>query len=75
MKSLIMEHKNIIHYIKAQRLRWLGHVERMSEEGDIKKIYKWKVIASRPVGRPKIRWIDNVMTDIQAMMINWKRGA
>jgi hypothetical protein len=33
-KSLIIEHKNIIHFIKAQRLRWLGHVERMPGERD-----------------------------------------
>jgi hypothetical protein len=29
----------------------------------------WKLIASRPVGRPKGRWMDNVMKDIQAMKI------
>jgi hypothetical protein len=32
-----------------------------------------KLIASRPVGRPKIRWMGDVMRDIQAMKIgNWK---
>jgi hypothetical protein len=50
----LIEHKNIIHFIKAQRLRWYGHVERMPEERDFKKIYKWELIASRPVGHPKI---------------------
>jgi hypothetical protein len=65
------EHKNIIHFIKAQ-----GHVERMPDDRDVKKIYKWKLIASRPVGSPKIRWMHNVMKDIQAMKIaNWKRCA
>jgi hypothetical protein len=49
----LMEHKTIIHFIKAKRLRWLGHVERMPEERDIQKIYKWKLTASRPVGHPK----------------------
>jgi hypothetical protein len=72
----LIEHKNIIHFIKAQRLRWLGHVERMPMERDIKKICKWKVIASRPVGCPKIRWVDNIMKDIQAMkIVNCKRCA
>jgi hypothetical protein len=72
----LIEHKNIIHFIKAQSLRGLGHVERMPEEGDVKKIYKWKLIASRPIGHPKIRWVDNVMKDIQAMkIVNWKRCA
>jgi hypothetical protein len=48
----------------------------MPEERDIKKMYKWKLIASRPVGRPKIRWMENVMKGIQAMrIVNWKRCA
>jgi hypothetical protein len=43
------------------------------EERDVKKIYKWKLIASRQVGRPKIRSTDNVMKDISAMkVISWK---
>jgi hypothetical protein len=33
-----IEYKNIIHLIEAQRLRWLGHVESMPEERDVKKI-------------------------------------
>jgi hypothetical protein len=54
----------------------VSHVERMPEEKDLKKIYQWKLIASRAVGRPKIRWMDNVMKDIQAMkIVNWKRCA
>jgi hypothetical protein len=48
----------------------------MPEERDVKNIYKWKLIASRPVGRLKIRWMDNVMKDIQAMkIVNWERCA
>jgi hypothetical protein len=41
---------------------------------DDKSDLKWNLIVSRPVGRPKIMWMDNVMKDIQAMNIfNWKR--
>jgi hypothetical protein len=69
----LIKYKNIINFIKAQRLRWLGHVERMSEEREVNKIYKWKLIASRQVGRPEIRWMDNVMKDIQEVkIVNWK---
>jgi hypothetical protein len=50
-------------------MRWLDHVEKMSEERDVNKIYKWKLMASKPVGRPKIRWLDNVIKHIQAMKI------
>jgi hypothetical protein len=38
------------------------------------KKYKRKLMASGPVGRPKIRWVDNVMRDIEAMkIVNWKK--
>jgi hypothetical protein len=33
-----------------------------------------ELITSRPVGRPKVRWMDNVKKDIQAMN-NWKKCA
>jgi hypothetical protein len=32
----------------------------MPEERNVKKTYKWKLIAIRPVGCPKIMWMDNV---------------
>jgi hypothetical protein len=38
------------------------------------KIFKWKLIASRPVGHPKIRWMDNVMKDIQATKLLIGKG-
>jgi len=49
----ILKGKNIIGFIKKQRLNWLGHVERMNEDNNVKKIYRWKPIAKRPIGRPK----------------------
>jgi hypothetical protein len=65
----LIEHTNIIQFVKAQSSRRLGYVERVPEERDVNNIYKWKLIASRPVGR----WMDNVMRDIQAMeTVNWK---
>jgi hypothetical protein len=46
------------------------------EGREAKKIYKWKLIASRPVGCAKSGWTDNVMKDIQAMkIVNWRRCA
>jgi hypothetical protein len=54
----LIEHKNIIHFNEAQRLRWLGHVERVPEERDVKKMYKWKLIASRQVDGKRLGgWI------------------
>jgi hypothetical protein len=71
----MIKRKNIIRFIKSQRLKWLGHVERMPNEREVTRIYKWKPLASRPKGRPKNRWEDDVRTDLQKMKIkNWKRS-
>jgi len=70
----LIKRKNIIRFIKSQRLKWLGHVERMPNEREDTRIYKWKPLASRPKWRPKNRWEDDVRKDLQKMKIkNWKR--
>jgi hypothetical protein len=49
----LIKHKNIINYIKAQRLSWFGHVQRMSDTRTIKKIFNWKPLTKRSQGKPK----------------------
>jgi hypothetical protein len=69
----IIKQKNIINFIRAQRLGWVGHVERMQETRMVKAIYSWKPISRRPIGRPKIRWEDDVREDIHKSQVpNWK---
>ena len=34
----LIKHKNIVNYIKAQRLSWFGHVERIPDTRTVKKI-------------------------------------
>jgi hypothetical protein len=34
----ILKGQNVIGFIKKQRLNWLGHVERMTEDNNVKKI-------------------------------------
>ena len=43
-----------------QSLGWYGHIERMQETRMVKAIYAWKPISKRPMGRPKLRWEDDV---------------
>jgi len=71
--SDILKGQNIIGFIKKQRLNWLGHVERMTEDNNVKKIKRWKPMSKRPIGRPKLRWEDDVLEDIKNMYVsNWK---
>jgi hypothetical protein len=56
----IIKHKNIINFARAQRLGWLGHIERMPETRTVKATHCWKPISKRSIGRPKTRWEDDV---------------
>jgi hypothetical protein len=76
MLNLVVRRKTArLLKVKSQRLKWLGHVERMPNEREVTRIYKWKTLASRPKGRPKNRWEDYVRMDLQKMNIKkWKRS-
>jgi hypothetical protein len=37
-----------------------------AETSIVKKIYKWKPFTSRPVGRPKPRWEDDVRKNLKS---------
>ncbi|PSN49965.1 hypothetical protein C0J52_08777, partial [Blattella germanica] len=68
----IIKNKNIVNYIRAQRLAWFGHVCRMSEDRIVKKLFQWKPLTTRCQGRPKIRWEDDVIEDLKKMKVkNW----
>jgi hypothetical protein len=70
----LINHKNIINFIRAQRISWLGHVERMSPNRSVKSLYSWKPLGARPVGRPKTRWEEDFKADIKKMKVpNWNK--
>ena len=72
----ILKGKNIIWFIKNQRLNWLGHVECMAEDNIVQKIKRLKSTSKRPIGRPKISWKDDVLEDIKSINTrNWKKVA
>jgi hypothetical protein len=67
-----IKHRNVINYVKAQRLSWFGNINRMPETSIVKKIHKWKPFTGRPVGRPKFRWEDDVRNDLKKMkLVQW----
>ena len=65
----MIKHENTVNYIKAQRLSWFGHIQRMPEARAAKKIFKWNPLTTRPRERPKYRWEDNIIQDIGQMKI------
>jgi hypothetical protein len=59
--------KNIVRWIKGQRISWLGHLERMEEDRMLKKICTQKLEGTRRRGRPWKRWREEVERDLQML--------
>jgi hypothetical protein len=53
----------ITERISLHRLRWFGHVQRMEENRIPKTILSTNLEATRPKGRPRNRWQDEVRED------------
>ena len=65
----LIQHRNIINYVKSKRMSWFGHIHRKPETSVVKKIYKWQPLATRPVGRSKNRWDEDVKNDLRKTKI------
>jgi endonuclease/exonuclease/phosphatase family metal-dependent hydrolase len=65
---------NIVRFVKSQRLRWVGHVERMDDTRMARKIMREKLYCRRRKGRPRNRWMDGVEADLTAMNVRGWRG-
>lgn len=60
----------IIGVIKAQRLRWLGHVLRKKNDSIIKSVYRGGVVTKKRRGRPKDKWNVNVKRDLRELKVD-----
>jgi len=57
----LIESADIVRFIKAQRIKCLGHIQRMNQARPTRKLVDWKPMGTRPVGIPRQRWQENVM--------------
>ncbi|GFV24582.1 uncharacterized protein TNCV_1914441 [Trichonephila clavipes] len=55
---------DIVDFIKIQRIKWAGHVIRMSEDDTTKKVFNAQPIGTRRKGRPNLTWIDGLEKDL-----------
>jgi hypothetical protein len=64
---------DIVTEIKVGRLEWLGHVIRMEDTHLPKMVFKAKPEGRYGVGKPRLRWLDDVEADIKALGVKWWR--
>ena len=63
--DILIEGTDIVRFIKAQRIKWLGHIQRMDTARPTRKLLDWKPMVTKPVGRPRQRWQKDVMEDLK----------
>jgi hypothetical protein len=61
----LIEGTDIVRFIKAQRIKWLGHIQRMDQARPTGKLLVCKPMGTRPVERPRQRWQEDVMEDLK----------
>jgi hypothetical protein len=58
---------SIIRMITSKRMRWEGHVARKGEKRNAYRILVGKPEGKRLVGRPRLRWGNNIEMDVGEM--------
>jgi hypothetical protein len=59
-----------------KQLEWLGYVKRMDQKRVVKRTFESKPEWRRKVGRPRLRWLDDVEIDLRVMKVKrWRKKA
>jgi len=59
----LLKRPTITETIRLNRLRWLGHIQRMEENRIPKRVLYMNLETTRLKGRPRNRWQDEVRED------------
>ncbi|PSN39948.1 hypothetical protein C0J52_23285 [Blattella germanica] len=63
----------IVASIKSRKLRWIGHIQRMSQDRVVKRILDGKMGGGRRRGRFRLIWIDGVFkySSLNCIYFSW----
>ena len=69
-----MNGENIVKFINSQRIGWLDNINRMEVGAMPRRMMKGRLFAGRKKGRPRVRWLDDVVADLKVMKISAVNG-
>ena len=61
----LTENAEVVRFITAQRIKWLGHIQRIDRARPTGKLLDWKHMGTRAVGKPRQRRQKDVMEDLK----------
>jgi hypothetical protein len=61
----------IFRVINSRSMRWAGHVARMGERRVVHRVLVGKPEGKRPLGRPRLRWEDNIKMEVRCGRMDW----
>jgi len=65
--------ENIVKWIKGQRIRWLGHLERVKEDRMPKKIFTHETGRDEKKGKNRKTWKEEVERNLQVLGVRrWR---
>jgi hypothetical protein len=56
---------NTVGVVKSRRMRWTGYAAHMGERRVVHRVLVGKPEGKRQLGRPRLRWEDNIKMDLQ----------
>lgn len=59
--------ENIINFIKAHRIKWIDHTQRVDNLRQTEILFDCVIYGSRPHGRPRNRWRDDAGDDLRTL--------
>jgi hypothetical protein len=72
----LFKQPDIVVTIKKGRIRSAGHVKRMPETRNVKKVFLGKPDGRRRRGRPRKRWLDDLEEDLRKLGVKgWRMKA
>lgn len=71
---MVIKYADIVTYVKAQRIKWIGHVVIMDQQRRVKGISDWRPVELSRNGRERLRWEGDVIVDLGKIKIqNWRK--